>query len=461
VAGLPIFSKAYYATRDFAATTLEPPLGSGPYTVGAVRQGRSIVYRRRPDYWAKDLPVNRGRWNFAEIRFEYFRDRTAGMEAFKAGTYDFREEFTSKVWATEYDFPAVRAGKVKKDVLPDETPSGTQGFFLNTRREQLKDACVRQALDLAFDFEWTNRNLFYGLYTRTESFFENSTMKAKGEPSEAERRLLAGLGFPVPEEALGPAYRPPQTDGSGQIRDKLEAAGKLLDSAGWTMRNGARVNPKGEPLKLEILNFEPAFERVTAPFVKNLQLLGIDASMRMVDPAQYQRRLKSFDFDITTERYSMRDTPGVELRSYFGSAAAAMDGSLNLAGIADPAVDALVEKVIAAKNREELTTAASALDRVLRAGHYWVPHWYKPSNTIAYWNKFSRPEIKPRLDRGVLDTWWYDEAKAAKLTTASAVTKDATDAAGPGRAYLVIALLVGLAFASIVVLRSRRSSRKQ
>ena len=461
VAGLPIFSKAYYATRDFASTTLEPPLGSGPYVVGDAKQGRTITYRRNPNYWAKDLPVNRGRWNFDEISFEYFRDRTAGMEAFKAGTYDFREEFTSKVWATEYDFPAIRAGKVKKDVLPDETPSGTQGFFLNTRREQLKDPLVRQALDLAFDFEWTNRNLFYGLYTRTESYFENSPMKAKGEPSPAERSLLGNLGVPVPQEALGPAYLPPKSDGSGQIRDKLEEAGKLLDRAGWTIKNGVRVNAKGEPLKLEILNFEPAFERVTAPFVKNLQTLGIDASMRMVDPAQYQRRLKNFDYDITTERYTMRDTPGVELRSYFGSAAAAMDGSLNLAGIADPAVDALIERAIAAKSRKDLTTAASALDRVLRAGHYWVPHWYKASNSIAYWDKFSRPETKPRFDRGVLDTWWYDGAKAAKLASATAVAKDAPDEPASRRVCFLIALLMGLVLAGFVILRSRRRARKQ
>jgi microcin C transport system substrate-binding protein len=430
VAELPIFSKAYYATHDFAQTTLDPPLGSGPYVVGDVKQGRTISYKRDQNYWAKDLPVNRGRWNFDEIRFEYFRDRTAGMEGFKAGAYDFREEFTSKVWATEYNFPAIRDGKVKKEVLADETPSGTQGFFLNTRREQLKDPLVRQALDLAFDFEWTNRNLFYSLYTRTQSYFENSSMKADGEPSAAEKSLLEGLGQPVSPEALGPAYLPPKTDGSGNNRDKLQEAGKLLDQAGWTMKNGVRVNAQGEPLKLEILNFEPAFERVTMPFVKNLQLLGINASMRMVDPAQYQRRLKSFDFDITTERYQMRNTPGVELRSYFGSDAAKMDGSLNLAGINDPAVDTLVERVIAAKNRDELETAGRALDRVLRAGHYWVPHWYKASNSIAYWDKFSRPETKPRFDRGILDTWWYDGAKAAKLSVA-ATTADARDTETP------------------------------
>jgi microcin C transport system substrate-binding protein len=415
VAGLPIFSKTYYATRPFDQTTLEPPLGSGPYTVGKLAQGRNIEYHRNPDYWAKDLPVNRGRWNFDTIRFEYFRDRTAALEAFKAGAYDFREEFTSKSWAMDYDFPAIRDGKVKKEVMPDETPSGTQGFFLNTRHDALKDPRVRKALDLAFDFEWTNRYLFHGLYSRTQSFFENSTLKAAGEPPEAERTLLTNLGAPVSQEALQTAYLPPATDGSGQDRKLLLEAAKLLDEAGWTVKNGARVNAKGEKLKLEILNYEPAFERVTAPYVKNLQLLGIDASMRMVDPAQYQQRLKGFDFDITTERYSMRDTPGVELRSYFGTDASKIDGSLNLAGIADPAVDTLVERVIAAKSRDELTNASRALDRVLRAGHYWVPHWYKASNSIAYWDKFSRPETKPRFDRGVLDTWWYDADKAAKL----------------------------------------------
>ncbi|HKA47168.1 MAG TPA: extracellular solute-binding protein [Methyloceanibacter sp.] len=463
VAGLPILSKAYYTTHDFAQTTLDPPLGSGPYVVGDVKQGRTITYKRNPNYWGKDLSVNRGRWNFDEIRFEYFRDRTAGMEGFKAGAYDFREEFTSKVWATEYDFPAMRAGKVKKETLPDETPSGTQGFFLNVRREQLKDPLVRKALDLAFDFEWTNRNLFYSLYSRTQSFFENSSMKAEGEPPPPEKSLLEGLGHHVSSEALGPAYIPPVTDGSGNNRDNLQEAGKLLDQAGWTVKDGKRVNDKGETLKLEILNFEPAFERVTAPFVKNLQLLGIDATMRMVDPAQYQRRLKSFDYDVTTERYQMRNTPGVELRSYFGADAAKLDGSLNLAGISDPAVDALIERVIAAKGRDELETAARALDRVLRAGHYWVSHWYKASNDIAYWDKFSRPDIKPRFDRGILDTWWYDPAKAAKLVEAGAPGTNAKgilapSGSAPSKLWVILAMLA-IAVAGYALMRlSRRKT---
>ena len=461
VAGLPILSKAYYATHPFDQTTLDPPLGSGPYVVDSLAQGRTITYRRNPDYWAKDLPVNRGRWNFDKIRFEYFRDRTAGMEAFKAGAYDFREEFTSKVWATEYDFPAVRDGRVKKEVLPDETPSGTQGFFLNTRRDALKDPRVRKALDLAFDFEWTNRNVFYGLYTRTVSFFENSPMKAEGMPSDPERALLTNLGVPVSDEALGPAYVPAKSDGSGQDRNILVEAGKLLDEAGWTIKNGVRVNDKGEPLKLEILFFEDVFQRLVTPYVKNLKLLGIDAHMRMVDPAQYQQRLKSFDFDITTERYQMRNTPGVELRSYFGSQAAKMSGSLNLAGISDPALDVLIERVIAAKSRDELNTAARALDRVLRAGHYWVPHWYKPSFNVAYWDKFSRPAVKPRFDRGILDTWWYDEAKAAKLTRKVAASPDDSSESGSHRPLLIIAALSGLALAGFFIWRSRRQTRAQ
>ncbi|ODR95931.1 hypothetical protein AUC70_00945 [Methyloceanibacter stevinii] len=408
VAELPVFSAAYYKDRAFDETTLEPPLGSGPYLVDDLKQGRNITYRRNPDYWAKDLPVNNGRWNFDTIRFEYFRDRTAGMEAFKAGTYDLREEFTSKVWATEYDFPAIRDGRVKKDTLPDLTPSGTQGFFINTRRDKFKDKRVREALGLAFDFEWTNRNMFFNLYDRTQSYFENSPMKAEGEPSAAERTLIEGLGVDVDPDVLGPVPLPPVSDGSGRDRASLQRASKLLDEAGWRIEDKKRVNEKGEPLTVEFLTFEPTFERIVAPFVKSLSLLGIDARIRRVDPAQYQQRLKDFDFDITTQRYVMRNTPGVELRSYFGSGSADQVGSLNLAGIKDPAVDALIEEIISAESREDMHTAARALDRVLRAGHYWVPHWYKASHTIAYWDKFGQPETKPKFDRGILDTWWFE-----------------------------------------------------
>ena len=413
VATLPIFSRRFYETRAFDQTTLEPPLGSGPYAVADVQQGRSITYRRNADYWARDLPVNRGRWNFDQIRFEYFRDRTAGMEAFKAGAYDFREEFTSKVWATEYGFPAVADGRVKRETLPDLTPSGTQGFFLNTRRAQFSDVRVRAALALAFDFEWTNKNLFFGLYRRTHSYFENSGMKAQGVPAPEERALLESVGA-APEILAGEPVTPAVSKGDGNHRAALNGALKLLGAAGWTVKDGHLTDASGKQMALEFLMFEPSFERVIAPYVRNLARLGIEAKMRIVDPAQYQERVKAFDFDITTQRYVMRLTPGVELRSYFSSQAAQTPGSLNLSGIADPAIDALIEKVIGARGRGELTIAARALDRMLRAGHYWVPHWFKASHTIAYWDRFSRPGAKPDYDRGILDTWWYDEDKARK-----------------------------------------------
>lgn len=459
VATLPIFSKTYYSTHKFDQTTLKPPLGSGPYVIASLHVGRSITYKRNPNYWARNLPVNRGRWNFNTIRFEYFRDRTAAMQAFKAGVYDFREEFTSKVWATGYNFPAVREGLVKLAVLPDHTPSGTQGYFLNTRRPPLNDIRVREALELAFDFQWTNKHLFYGLYKRTQSYFENSPMKAVGRPSPAEMKLLTSLGVPVPKAALGPVYCPPVTNGSGHDRTLLEKASKLLDQAGWHIKNGVRVNAKGQRLKLQFLNFEPAFRRVTMPYIANLRRIGIQASMRVVDPSQYQERLKHFDFDITTERYTMRNTPGVELRSYFGSAAARIPGSLNLAGIFSPAVDALIAKVVEAKTRPDLMTAAQALDRVLRAGHYWVPDWYKPSDDVAYWDKFSRPKTKPLYANGILDTWWYDKAKAAKLAKEITLASDEgapSAAASKSKAWLVILIiLLGAGLGGVMILRKR------
>ena len=415
VASLPIFSKAWYATRDFGETTMEAPLGSGPYAVADLSQGRYILYKRRADYWAKDLPVNRGRFNFDELRYEYFRDRTAEFEGLKAGAYDLREEFTSRTWATQYKIPQVSSGRLKTLTLSDERPSGAQGFFINVRREKFADVRVRKALDYAFDFEWTNRNQFYKLYKRTHSFFENSDMKATGRPSEAELKLLEPFRDKLPREVFGEPYASPVSNGSGQDRKLLRTASKLLQQAGWVVKDGKRVNAKGEVLDIEFLLFSPTFERIIAPFVKNLKVLGIDARIRLVDPSQFQSRMKSFDFDIITQRYVLRMTPGVEIRSYWGTKAAGEQGSFNLSGITDPVVDALLEKVIATKSRDELVTAARALDRVLRAGHYWVPHWYKAAHHLAFWDKFSRPATKPAFSRGVIDTWWYDEAKAAKL----------------------------------------------
>jgi microcin C transport system substrate-binding protein len=417
VAGLPILSKAYYDTRPFDQTTLDAPLGSGPYAMGGYEQGKYVTYKRRDDYWGKSLNVNVGRNNFDEIRYDYFRDRGIELQALKAGQIDLREEFTSRDWATAYDIPAVKEGKLVKLVLPDESPSGAQGFFVNMRRDKFKDVRVRRALDLAFDFEWMNKNIFYGLYTRTASFFENSPMKAMGVATEDELKLLAPFKDKLSPEVFKDIYVPPVSDGGGMNRDNLRLAAKLLDDAGWTIKDGRRVNAKGEVLAIEFLFEEPTFLRVAGPFEKNLKALGIDCSIRQVDAAQFERRLKSYEFDIIMQRYVMSLSPGVELKNYWSSDAADMAGSRNLAGIKNPVVDALIDKVIEAKSRAELNVAARALDRVMRAEHVWVPNWYKASHTIAHWNKFSRPETKPKYNRGVIDTWWYDAEKAAKLTT--------------------------------------------
>jgi microcin C transport system substrate-binding protein len=414
-AGLPVLSKAYYATREFDQTTLDRPVGSGEYEIGDFKQGAFVSYKRRNDYWAKDLPVNRGRGNFDEIRIEYFRDRTASLEAIKAGIVDLREEFTSRDWATGYNIPAVKEGRLIKLTLPDETPGGAQGFFLNTRRPKLADVRVRRALDLAFDFEWTNKNMFYGLYSRTESFFENSDMKAEGKPSPEELALLEPFRDKLPPEVFGEPYRPPVSDGSGSDRRLLREAGKLLDEAGYTVKDGKRVNAKGEVLEIEYLFTDPVSERIAGAYQKSLGLIGVILVPRRVDPAQYERRTKAFDFDITTRRYRMSLTPGIELQNMWDSRQASVDGSGNLSGIQNPAIDALIEKIVLAKSRKELVTAARAIDRVLRAGHYWVPQWFKAAHHVVYWDKFSYPAVKPKYDRGIPDTWWYDSEKAAKL----------------------------------------------
>ena len=441
VALLPVLSKAFYSTVDFAKTSLVPPLGSGPYKIDKHKAGTFVSYRRRDDYWAKDLPVNKGRFNFDEVRYEYFRDRTSELENLKSGNYDLREEFTSKDWATAYDIPAVKDGRLKKRILKDASPSGAQGFFLNTRLEKFKDPRVRKALDLAFDFEWSNKNLFFGLYKRTASFFENSDMKAEGLPSAEELALLEPFRVQLPKAVFETPYVPPVNDGSGNVRRNLQQALGLFKEAGWTLvqeqdkatdeacgffcrlfgGGGAQQtknilrNSAGEEFEIEFLIYDSSFERVIAPYIKNLEAIGVQATIRRVDPAQYERRVKSFDFDVVTQRYIMRLTPGVELKNFWSSSAAAADGSFNLAGISDPVVDALIDKVMAAKSRAELVTAARAIDRVLRASHYWVPHWYKASHNVAHWDRFSWPAKKPDYNRGIIDTWWFDSDKAQAL----------------------------------------------
>ena len=417
VAGLPILSKAYFATREFDQTTLEPILGSGPYKVGEFKQGTFVTYQRRDDYWAKDLPVNRGRYNFDQVRIEYFRDRTAELQNLKAGGFDLREEFTSKEWATGYDIAAVREGRLVKLVLPDANPSGAQGYHFNMRKPKFQDVRVRRALGLAFDFEWTNKSLFYDAYKRSESYFENSDMKAKGKPTPEELALLEPFRASLPAEVFAEPVAQPVSDASGNDRKLLREAARLLDEAGFAIKDGKRVNAAGDVLDIEFLITDPTSERILGPYVKNLNAIGVAAMIRRVDVPQYQRRVKAFEFDCVTARFVMRLTPGLEVKNYWSSEAAATEGSFNLAGIKSPAIDALITRIVAATSRAELLTATRAMDRVLRTGHYWVPQWYSAAHRIAYWDKFARPAVKPLYDRGIIDTWWYDAEKGAKLRT--------------------------------------------
>jgi microcin C transport system substrate-binding protein len=420
VAGLPIFSSAYYSTRPFDESTLDIPLGSGPYKVGKFEVNRYIEYERVKDWWAADLPVSRGYYNFDIVRYEFYRDRDVAFEGFTGKNYLFREEFTARVWATRYDFPAVKDGRVKRETLPDETPSGAQGWFMNTRREQFRDPPVREALIQAFDFEWTNKTIMYGAYARTHSPFQNSDMMANGPPSPEELKLLEPFRGQVPDEVFGPPFVPPVSDGSGQDRALLRKASQLLQDAGCVIKDGKRLLPNGEVFKIEFLHDEPSFQPHHAPYLKNLGTLGIDASLRIVDPVQHRARVEDFDFDIAIERFSMSATPGDAMRPFFSSQAAKTKGSYNLAGIANPAIDALIEKIIGADNRVDLTFACRAFDRVFRAGRYWVPQWYRTSHPIAYWDLFGHPEKTARYAQGVgaPEIWWSDPAKAAKAEQA-------------------------------------------
>jgi microcin C transport system substrate-binding protein len=415
VAALPIFSRAYYAAHNFDETTLEVPLGSGGYKVGKFEPGRYIEYERVKDWWGADLPIMRGQNNFDTVRFEFYRDRDVGFEGFTAKNYLFREEFTARTWATRYDFPALKDGRVKTAVLPDDTPSGGQGWFMNTRREKFKNPKLREAFINAFDFEWTNKTIMYGAYKRTVSVFQNSNMMAEGKPSPAELELLEPFRGKVSDEVFGEPYLPPMSDGSGQDRNLLRKASQLLQQAGYPIKDGKRVDAKGELVTAEFLIDEPTFQPHHMPFIKNLAVLGIDATLRIVDPVQYRKRVDEFDFDITVERFNFSTTPGDSLRSYFTSQSARVNGTQNLAGIADPVVDALIEKILGADTRPALVAACRALDRVVRAGRYWIPHWYLAAHRIAYWDVFGFPPKKPGFSRGIPETWWYDAEKAAKL----------------------------------------------
>ena len=415
VAGLPIFSKKYYADRDFTESTLDPPLGSGPYKFGKMSPPNYIEYERVEDYWARDLPVSRGHFNFDVLRIEFYRERQTAFEAFKKGNLSFREEFTSKSWATEYNFPAIEDGRVIKTVHPGEKRPSFQVFHINTRRKKFSNPLTRKALDLCFDFEWTNKNIFYDAYSRSSSYFQNSVLAASGLPEGDELKLLEPFRDQLLPSVFEEAYVPPVSDGSGSDRKILRQAAQMLQEAGWKRDGGVLVDEAGEPFEVEFLIRSPTFERVLAKFVESLESLGIKPSIRLVDPPQFQSRTNDFDFDIVGTALSLSLTPLEGLDTIFGSEGAQTPGSRNYSGIENSVVDALIEKVSASQTREEMTIAVRALDRVLRAYHYSIPNWHSEGHRIAYWDKYDFPETKADYFWEYEFTWWEDPDKAAKL----------------------------------------------
>ncbi len=412
---LPVLPRHYWEGREFDKTILEPPLGSGPYRVRSLEPGRSITYERIKDYWGAALPVNKGRNNFDVIRYDYYRDTTVALEAFMSGDYDFRLENTSKDWATAYDAPPVRQGLINREEIRHERPTGMQAFVFNTRREIFRDPRVRRALAFAFDFEWSNKNLFYGQYTRTGSYFSNSELASTDLPGPSELKILEPFRGQVPDQVFTEVYKPPAGDGSGNIRRNLRQGLSLLKEAGWVFKDRKLVHGRtGQPFSFEILLSQPVWERIALPFVKNLGRLGIEARVRTVDAAQYQKRTEKFDFDMTVDVFGQSLSPGNEQRDLWGSEAARRQGSRNTIGIEDKAIDRLIELVISAPDRDSLIHRTRALDRMLLWGHYVIPHWHIRSFRVAYWDKFGRPPANPKYDLG-FNTWWIDAAKAGAL----------------------------------------------
>ncbi len=423
VGGLPIFSKAYYEASgaDFEASTLTPGIGSGPYVLDSLEVGHQIVYRRNPAYWGKDLQINKGRHNFDRIRIEYFADYNSAFEGFKAGTYTYRTEASSKIWATGYDFPAIQNGWAKKDTPPDGTLASGQSFVFNLRRPKFQDKRVRQAIGMMFNFEWSNKTLFYGIYERIDSFWENSYLKAEGLPTEGELAFLRPLADKLYEGVLdGPVVMAPTSSERQLDRKNLRRASAMLDEAGWQVGDdGMRRNAAGETLQVEILNDSQAFDRVINPYIENLRALGVDAVHTRIDNAQMTERERSFNFDMVVGNFRTALTPGSELEQYFGSESAEFS-IFNLAGFGSEAVDSLIDSVTAAKDRATLDDATRALDRVLRAEVFWVPQWFKNTHTVAYYDMYRYPQNLPPYGLGTLDFWWFDQAAHDELKAAGA-----------------------------------------
>ena len=415
---LPIFSKSYYETNDidFEASTLEPALGSGPYVLDKIDVGQTIVYKKNPNYWGSNLSINKGRNNFDKIRIEYFADYNSAFEGFKGGSYTFRTEYMSKLWATGYDFPAIEKKWVTKKLLPNGDMAPGQSFIINLRRDKFKDIRVRKAIGLMFNFEWSNKTLFYDLYARINSFWENSDMSAEGKPSKAEMNILQSVESILPDNVIDSEVAQVSLSSTKQLdRKNLRMASKLLDEAGWEVSSdGLRKNSNGETLDVEILNDSQAFTRIIEPFIQNLISLGVNAKHTKIDNAQMTERERSFDFDIVTGNFPMSFTPGSGLKQYFGSETA--DVSIfNKAGIKSDVIDKLIEVVMSAKTRQELKISVRALDRVLRSYYFWIPQWYKNVHTVAYYDFYEHPENLPPYDMGLLDFWWMNEKKFSDL----------------------------------------------
>ncbi|WP_421693973.1 extracellular solute-binding protein [Aestuariivirga sp.] len=423
---LPVLPKHWWTGKDASGrqrnlqeTSFEVPLGSGAYAATDVKLGTSFRMKRVADYWGKDLPVNVGQNNFDEIEYIYFRDANVAFEAFKGDQYDWRTESSAKMWATGYDFPAITAGRVVKEEIKLKQVEGMQGWALNIRRPKFQDVRVRRALNYAFDFEWANQNLFYGQYTRSRSYFNNSEMEAKGLPSPAELAILEPLKDQLPPEVFTAEYVNPINDTPQNKRKNLREAARLLTEAGWaiTQDNGRSVikNANGEQLTVEFLLDSPLFERIALPYQQSLELLGIGVSIKTVDSAQYERRTQTFDYDVVVGNWPQSLSPGNEQRDFWGSEAAKRNGSRNLVGIANPAVDKLIDTLIFAGDRDSLVTACQALDRTLLWNHYVVPMWYIAYDRTARWDRFGRPEKLPDLSPGFPTVWWWDEEKAKKV----------------------------------------------
>jgi len=421
---LPVLPKHWWAERDFSKGSLDVPLGSGPYKVANVQAGRSIRYERVKDWWGKDLPVNRGFYNFDTLQFDYYRDNTVALEALKAGQFDYWLENSAKNWATAYNVPAVANGQLIKEEIANHNPTGMQGFIFNTRRALFSDRRVREALGLLFDFEWANRQLFNGAYTRTHSYFDNSELAASGLPSADELKLLEPLRAQIPPQVFTDEYQPSVTDGSGIIREQQRRAYQLLQEAGWRIDGDKMLDSTGKPVSFEFLLAQTEFERILLPFKRNLADLGIELVIRRVDVSQYVNRLRSRDFDLIVGGFGQSNSPGNEQREYWHSSSADNPGSRNFIGLKDPAVDKLVEGLINADSRQSLITHTRALDRVLLWGHYVVPNWHIKTWRVAYWNRFEHPKVSPKYDIG-LHTWWA-RSKSPEAAADEAATHNHT-----------------------------------